>query len=232
MKLNEDHTKELKEISNGALLRMEKKNVFQAPDGYFDSLPNQILQRILQQVPEFSIAAQQEIQELSPLLASLKKKPTLSTPAGYFDSLSNDMINRLSEAEHPVLAPVHTMPRNRLWIKYAAAATVIGFIGISAVFLINNKIIPVTSSQVASSGKENKGANGNDFLDVSDGSLAQFLSDTPSEKEQVVDSNDTNLYDVALLNMNDNDIAKIIHEIPDEDLMSYETDLQDQPHSL
>lgn len=231
MKLNEDHTKELKEISNGALFNMEKKNIFLAPEGYFDTLPNQILQKVLQQASEFSMAAEKEIHELSPLLASLKNKPTLSVPAGYFDSLSNDMVNKVNETEQPVLAPVYTMPRSRSWIKYAAVAAVAGFIGISAIVLLNNKKTTVTSSQVAS-GKENKSVNGNDFLDVSDGSLAQFLSDTPSEKEQVVDSSDTNVYDVALLNMNDNDIAKIIHEIPDEDLMSYETDIQDMPHSL
>lgn len=275
MKLNEDYTNELREISNGVLLQMEKKNIFRAPEGYFDTLPDnilkkvllqvaeqpevqetslilgslknkptlsvpegyfntlpdKILQKALQQSSEFAIAAEQEIQEISPLLASLKNKSTLSAPEGYFDSLSKKLIHKAVEVEEEAVTPVYSISVNKTWIRYAVAAVIAGFIGISAIFLLNtNKqvFIPGETASV----KENKNNGGSDFIDVSDGSLANFLSDTPKEKELTLDSTDTSLYDVAFENITENDLAQIIHEISDEDLMSYETDEKVIPRSL
>ncbi|MFT3705852.1 MAG: hypothetical protein QM802_26035 [Agriterribacter sp.] len=221
MKLNENNIDdELKEVSDGTLLNMQKSNVFEVPDGYFATLPEKILNIVLKKNRDEHLTAQEEIIELSPTLAALKDKKTWSVPSGYFETFSNDLAKTVAEPEPVALAPVRSINTRKPWLRYAAAAAVIGLISLVAVLFSNNK--KVLPDIVAESAKNNNIESIDNFNGVSDGALSQYLSDTPGQLAPVVDSTDENFYNVALLNVSDKDLGDIIHQMPDEDLISYE----------
>ena len=73
MKRNETILNELRELNSR--LPGVSENVFSVPKGYFDSLPERMLNRIRNE---------EELQELSPLLAGLSRKMDYSVPNDYF----------------------------------------------------------------------------------------------------------------------------------------------------
>jgi len=70
------------------------QNIYQIPDGYFEGLANQILNRI--KALEAS-NAKEELEILSPMLSDISKEMSLAVPAGYFESLSDKMMQAIRE---------------------------------------------------------------------------------------------------------------------------------------
>ena len=85
--------------------------------------------------------AAEELEALSPLLASMPKTVPLSIPAGYFDQ-PGDMAASIA-AETPQPAKVIPMRPRRTWYRWAAAACLIALIGSSTLFYLwNNQRTP------------------------------------------------------------------------------------------
>ena len=130
-----DIVKELEEIVPGLNLPPTPPP-YGVPAGYFDQLPEQILQRIrsLEADP-----VQEELSELSPLLATASRQLPLSAPEGYFNDLSARIMAGISEAqENPAPArvvPIRSRRRYRLW---AVAASVVALLGLSTLFLFRH----------------------------------------------------------------------------------------------
>ncbi len=118
------------------LQSISRSTPFTLPDGYFEELPAKMLDRV--KTPE---NAKEELEALSPLLAGIKKQTPYTLPANYFDSL----IPETKEGTH---RPVIRITRNRKWLRYVAAATVVAFIAVTAIFLAtsNSSAEPVTNS--------------------------------------------------------------------------------------
>jgi hypothetical protein len=155
--------KELQGISP-MLAQMQKVNVFEAPDGYFNMLAEKIITRILLEEKDSFNFNKKEIQQV---------------PEGYFDSLSDTILSKIKkeEAENneedfqksfPVLyslkdknvftvpenyfeglshqvinkikshQPAKVISMNTKWWKYAAAAIITGVIVIGSLQLFNN----------------------------------------------------------------------------------------------
>lgn len=113
------------------LLSSIKKDMpFSVPGGYFDTLGKKIEQTISNEIDQ---DPQEELQDLSPLLSDLKKKTTYTAPEGYFENLQPvvDIENKQSEAK---VIPI----TRRKWLRYAAAAVVIGFVA-TFTFISQNK---------------------------------------------------------------------------------------------
>ncbi len=70
------------------------QNIYQVPDGYFERLANQILNRI--KALE-AANAKEELEILSPMLSDISKEMPLVVPAGYFESLSDKMMQAIRE---------------------------------------------------------------------------------------------------------------------------------------
>ncbi|HEY0609968.1 MAG TPA: hypothetical protein VGD35_09935 [Chitinophaga sp.] len=128
-----DIVKELEEIVPGLNLPPTPPP-YGVPAGYFDQLPEQVLQRIrsLEADP-----VQEELSELSPLLATAPRQLPLSTPEGYFDGLSTRIMAGISQAqESPArVVPIRSHRRYRLW---AVAASVVALLGLSTLFLFRH----------------------------------------------------------------------------------------------
>ena len=172
----------------------------------------------------------EEINAISPLLAGLKNKIALTIPDEYFEKLSDSVTEEIQKIDQKKIPPA---PVFRIdfgaskWLRYAAAAIITGFIG-TCVFLFTNnhsadyKMVAHDSSPAANTG----------LKDVSDAVLSDFLADLPNNLNTAVDSADAAFFSTAFLDINDQDLAGMIKEIPDTDLFSYQDDLQIRPVSL
>ena len=86
---------ELKDLES-FLGNYSPQNIYIVPNGYFEGLPTQILNRI--KALE-ATNAKDELKYLSPLLSNVSKEMPYAVPAGFFQSLSEDVLKKISEHE-------------------------------------------------------------------------------------------------------------------------------------
>jgi hypothetical protein len=103
---NNDIANELKEIIPEAEWPGLTPDMGKVPDGYFEQLPAQIMQKI---------AIQEELENISPLLSNIDKTPVLSVPAGYFEQLPAQILQKISVQEElenisPLLSNIDKTP--------------------------------------------------------------------------------------------------------------------------
>jgi hypothetical protein len=103
-------------------------NVYETPVNYFANFPAILLQKI----NAFEDDATIEINIISPMLASLERTNVLEAPAGYFDHLPNLVLQN----SKPV-SKVVAMQKRNLFVRYAAAALLIGAISVAVVKFTN-----------------------------------------------------------------------------------------------
>jgi hypothetical protein len=94
---------------------------FQAPEGYFESLAGNLLQKIRRQ------EADGGLMEDTPLLNSISKQNVFSVPAGYFEKAV--VVPEKQKAKLVTLA--------RKWTQYAAAAVIAGIL-VTTAFLVTD----------------------------------------------------------------------------------------------
>lgn len=95
---------------------------YSLPSGYFDTLPATILQKLRAEEVKVELAT------VAPLLNEIPKINVYNTPKGYFDTVS---IPGLPDTKVVKMG-------GRSWIKYAAAAAIIGVLAVGA-FIIAGK---------------------------------------------------------------------------------------------
>lgn len=66
------------------------QRVYSVPEGYFDSLADQILSRIKSGIKD---SAREELGSISPLVSNISKQSPYSVPAGYFDRLDEKIMS-------------------------------------------------------------------------------------------------------------------------------------------
>ena len=86
---------ELKDLES-FLGNYNPQNIYTVPNGYFEGLPTQILNRI--KALE-AANAKDELKYLSPFLSNVSKEMPYAVPAGFFQSLSEDVLKKISEHE-------------------------------------------------------------------------------------------------------------------------------------
>ncbi|GAA0527051.1 hypothetical protein [Chitinophaga japonensis] len=129
-----DIVHELKEIAPG--LDLPSAPPYRAPEGYFDALPEQVLQRV-RTTDAGTGAVQEELEALSPLLGSIPRQQPLSVPQGYFEGLPGRILQGIASQEAPAkVVPIRSRRRYLAWV---AAACFIGFLGLGALFLLRQQ---------------------------------------------------------------------------------------------
>ena len=86
---------ELKELRS-SLGSYSPQNSYTVPNGYFERLPTQILNRI--KALE-ATNANEELSFLSPFLSNASKEMPYTVPAGFFQNLSEDLLKKIGEHE-------------------------------------------------------------------------------------------------------------------------------------
>jgi hypothetical protein len=94
MTQNNNILQELKELGS-SLAGIAPQNGYAVPDGYFDGLVNQVLNRIKALEAE---NVQEELGYLSSTLNSISKQMPYSIPAGYFEGLENRLMEHVRES--------------------------------------------------------------------------------------------------------------------------------------
>ena len=178
---------------------LPKNTPFTEPKDYFDQLPARLMEAIHNQTSE------QELIELPALLKALQHENPYTLPEGYF----NDLEVVIPRAQAPVVG----MNKLGSWVKYVAAACLIGII--ATVFFASKS---ENETALASLSKETETLQNK----VSPDAIAMYLEEMDdisiaetSENEQV-DTSST-----LLVDMNSETIKEILQEIPDKDISLY-----------
>lgn len=179
-------------------------NTFSQPSpAYFEGLAGNILNRIKQTEKVSSLnEVYNEVNELSPLLASIGNRNVYTTPTGYFDTLN---ITIRATKKTAVVVP---MQKPVQWFKYAVAALVTGIIATSAAVFIGN---------------DNKGGNitangayAAQLSKLSNEDIDGYLNTAPIDVDVPVMSeanvNDGNLTQMFLREVSDKDIEQYLNE--------------------
>ncbi|MFN0083412.1 MAG: hypothetical protein ACKVOM_12950 [Ferruginibacter sp.] len=115
-----------------ARINAEKIDTFQqnftVPDGYFENLSENILKRIRAGENEAAL----ELANISPLIAGIFNKETYTAPIGYFDGLTFISEPKVQPAKIVRMSLVRSV------FKFAAAAVIIGLLGISIINITDN----------------------------------------------------------------------------------------------
>ena len=142
------------------------------PDGYFESLPGNILNKIHALDNDVTT----ELNEISPLLAGIENKETYKVPQGYFDELK--FVGEQRES-----AKVISISKPRSFFKYVAAAVITGLLGLSIVNIVdksgNETSIKTTAQTITTTTAPNTVLMNSSFdealQNVSDNEIEQYL---------------------------------------------------------
>lgn len=177
------------------LAGLQRHTLFSVPAGYFDGLPDRIMQKI-RLLEDKKDTAADELVDIAPLLHAMARRNVYAVPEGYFEQ---------AIVQPP--ARVVLMQRPRKWMRYAAAAVLTGAIG-TGIFFASRKE-PVSDYE-----KYTK-------LDVS--SAIDKLSDTElvnylDKNERLTGSTDQTM---AVASEELPDLSKHISLYSDEELKQY-----------
>ncbi len=191
------------EILSPLLSGMNRKAPFAIPAGYFSELPDNLVSGM--QAVEF---VKEELEELSPMLAGLRHINSFALPQGYFDGLATSVLDRV-KVKRPV-AKVVSFGRAKSWLKYAAAAAVVGLVATLGLRQFNHAHASVVDP-IAS------------LVKVSDQEMANYLEyqDIPLPKS--LDSTSAGQA-LVMSDINDNDIQDLMGYVSDNELQQYATD--------
>src|SRR5258706_7618627 len=136
---------------------------YSLPDGYFNNLAHNILQKI--KAGSYN-AVQQELEEIAPLLSKMPKTNVYSVPDGYFNRLDTLKI----EVEKPAAKVISLGGRIRKWATYAAAACIIVLFGGGFLYLFNSNSNVINEPPPIASREVQKGIS-----ELSDDEIANYL---------------------------------------------------------
>jgi hypothetical protein len=181
------------------------------PAGYFTDFADMLMNRIHLEAVGFSESAGKEIHELSPLLAGLQHKNTYQLPEGFFESLQIKIPITERTPSKMVSIPgkqIISMPMRM--VRYAAAACIVGLIGIVTFNISNHRNItdPILGLTTVSAQDM---AN---YLDADDIHWTPGVSSSAAE--------------TASVGFSDDDIHDLLKGVPDVELEQYSPTLPEQ----
>ena len=169
-----------------------KNMPYQVPAGYFDTLPEQLAA---------GIPAEEDLEAVV-LAPGLRDLPSYQVPPGYFEGFASSVVSRI-QIQSPA-GRVVTMQKSRNWFRYAAAASVIGLIGLSSLLFLHKKYATSSNDPIENLSK------------VSDQEIINYLENqsTPAI------SAEGNL-SVASADISETESKELFNDVPDEDLQQY-----------
>jgi hypothetical protein len=191
-----------------------------APAGYFEDFADILLYRIRFEKEGFgeinNVSSQEEIAEISPLLAGLQNKNPYHVPNGYFQKLNTTIHSpEKSQSELFTISDLNKTKRISIPMKivrYAAAACIVGMIGITTFNLTHHQISDPINGLTTVSDQDM--AN---YLDVDD---VHWTPDNPTSLES------------STVTLSDNDIHDLLGSVPDVELEQYSLLLPEQKPSV
>jgi hypothetical protein len=224
---------ELKEIA-ASLANIGNENCYRVPDSYFEDFADEVLSKIhlpFTQLPltaptpayfeglagtilnkikgsgtivEADNEAVRELAALSPLMASIRKANVYTVPANYFANF------RVAIPATDKKAKVITMHRSPLhWVRYAAAAIVVGIIAVGGILLFrNNDTTGDNDTSIVESLRK-------PLATISEDAIVNYLQQSPAELDitpAVLDDNKINVGSFA---------EQLLNDVPDSAIQDY-----------
>ena len=125
-----DANEELSHLSP-VLSGISKTGPYSVPSGYFQSIEEKLTEIVFTSKDQ---TVEEELETLSPLLLQLKDKPTYSIPEYYFEELKQPNRAVVTAQKSKVISIA-----SRKWVRYAAAAIVVGMVATIAFTFLNKK---------------------------------------------------------------------------------------------
>ena len=189
---------ELKKLSP-FLSTLNKKTPFSIPENYFQELADNAMAGA--KAVEF---VNDELENFPPVLNDLKNKNVYETPDGYFENFSATVLQKIKKQQP---AKIISINKKTNWLRYAAAAVVVGVIATSTVFIFNHNkstfVARLDEKQLADSLHN---ANDEDILD--------YL------QSHNISMNDAS-NNIASLDLSDNDADDMLADVSDSELQQY-----------
>ena len=151
------------------LSSLPKEMPFSVPDGYFNELDEKIME-IIRSHPDYQ-TSREELESVSPLLSSISKRPVYSVPKGYFENFKPGV----EEKKETKVVSI----TGRKWLRYAAAAIIVGVILMAGLIAFNNNNKDSAGKTLAKFEKEVKKINDVKSTDT----LIDFMDAGLNEKE-------------------------------------------------
>jgi len=184
------------------LSKLNKKTPFSLPDNYFKELAGNAMAGA--KAVEF---VNDELENLPTVLSELKNKSVYEVPQNYFENFSASVLDKV-KTQHP--AKVISIGKKTNWLRYAAAAVVIGFIATTVVFVVNRK----NNAPTFSYSKIDEKQLTDSLQNANDDDISNYMQ---SHSISMSDVNNS----VASLDGNDNDDDDMLADVSDNELQQY-----------
>ena len=198
------------------LNRISKNMPYSIPVGYFEGLEEKLMQSVRQRSDYQTV--NEELETLSPLLNGLNKQMPYSIPQDYFQNLNT--ISAITDSKPKTkIVSIGT----RKWLRYAAAAVVMGIVLLAGFLLINNKGNDSTKSFAKFEKKLDK-----EIKKTSDKELTEFVqqfTDAGLTGEEKVQTNPKEEAKDLLKDVPDKELKNFLEETADPDI----SDSDDMP---
>lgn len=199
----------LKEENNNLKELIGNQPSFKVPQGYFEKLSDNILDKIkLQENPA------EELNTLSPVLASIKKENVFEIPLNYFENLPGTIISKIQ----PKAAKVVYMQRRSSFMKYAAAAVITGAIALGVYKYSGN----------SSAANNNNTGEATASVKLSPSIEKGRAMDEKEFNESLNNLSDDEITQYLLKNGNESDIASLTSSLDENSLPSQDDYLLDE----
>ncbi len=188
-------------ILSPVLSEMKRVTPFSVPHGYFEELSDNVLQSA--KAIDF---VNDGLENLSPLMKDLKNKNTYTTPLGYFENFSDSVLSKIKN--EPKKTKVISINNRKTWLKFAAAAVVVGIISTVSYFTLNkNNFHQASIDPIAALSK------------VSDAEMNNYLQ---NQYSPIYDSVITNTNSpLATVDLSNDDSDDLLSTISDDELKQY-----------
>ncbi len=223
------------EILSPLLSRLEKKELFTEPVGYFSELPgnlvaelqalrfvNDELEKTGLEKNEFEkteLDKNDPLEVLSPLMNGLKNKQAYTVPEGYFDTLVPTLLARVNREGAKVVSM--NRGRIRVWMKYAVAAALTGLLVTAGIRVYHHDEKPPVAS-----GESNMT---NNLAKISDQEILNYLENQNEQNEPLSEAGTNS---TATLDINDSDVKDFLGGVPDAELQQYSDEHGSSKNSL
>ncbi len=230
METSKEILTELQEIAPELVRGGKSRLPFGVPNGYFSDFSDILMLRIRFEAEGFSedsykeISASAEIAGLSPLLAGIQKAGTYQVPGGFFENLKAVIPDSEKVSNKLVAIPPVTSQNSRAismpvrFIRYAAAACIVGLIGIVTFNMAGRQTItdPI------------KG-----LTTVSDQDMANYLdADDVHWVPGLGQSAEVPATQTASAEFSLSDIRDLMSSVPDDELEQYSSSLPEEKRNV
>jgi len=195
------------------LAEMGKRNPFAVPDGYFESVEEQVLSAVFLdslkqktnhnsfEVPQNYFEDLTEQIEMRISLSEMPKAQSFAVPENYFDTLQSRINNKIAAETPKKEAKIVPLWRRNM-VKYASAACFVLMASFGAYFYQNNPSVPVAKTATADLASDQL------LYDIDENTIIEHLEAQNTNSSKTNSASDTEMENYILRNFSSSDLSQ------------------------